>query len=672
MRESIDANTSQLATSSDAAIAGSPNRNPITVRSVLGGTSLMALLAVATPYAEYRMFSVELFQGQLPVGALASLIVILVPANWLLTRFRPEWRITVPELLFMFIMGFAGIMVYHVGMMGLFLSMISSPYYLASPENRYGELIIPHLNSWAVPANMNREMTSFYVGLPPGGTIPWAMWLGPLFWWWSFFLAFLLVCAAMTAILRKQWFDHEKVTFPQAEITSSLVIGTEDGNGLPRVMRLKTFWIGASVPFLIVAWNIVHNFAPLWPKIQFTQVLTELTIPHVRQFYTKPDFFIIGFSYLVDTKIAFSVWVLHLAIVAQNSIYGRLGVIADTRNDVWTTFNTLTAWQTLGGMLPWILWTLWMGRRHLRAVWERAWRAGEGADDSNELISYRVSVILFVGGLAYMWAWLIQTGLAWYVSLVFLLALIVLVVAVTRIVAEAGMPFVGAPVTAQGITLRTIGDANVAAESMVGIALSLAAFRMIEGYPMPMVMHSARLGDIVRARRRPLFAAILIGSVVAMVLMSVTTIYLAYNGGAFNFGGHHAFSQMTYAYDHIVSRIQAPWPRDPLLFAHFAAGAAFVGALLFFRYHLNRTIIHPVGFFTAGTFYHGTQWLSFFIAWLIKVIIMRVGGLEAYRRYKPLFIGLIAGQVAGAVLSLLVDYLFFFGQGHDIVTGFAF
>jgi len=187
-------------------------------------------------------------------------------------------------------------------------------------------------------------------------------------------------------------------------------------------------------------------------------------------------------------------------------------------------------------------------------------------------------------------------------------------------VAEAGMPFVGAPVTAQGITLRTIGDANVSSQSMVGIALSLAAFRMIEGYPMPMVMHSARLGDIVRARRRPLFVAILVGSLIAMALMSITTIYLAYNGGAFNFGGHHAFSQMTYAYDHITSRIQGPWPRDPLLLAHFAAGAGFVTALLFLRYRMNWALIHPVGFFTAGTFYHGTQWLSFFIAWLLKVV----------------------------------------------------
>ncbi|HRU24717.1 MAG TPA: hypothetical protein P5569_12285, partial [Candidatus Latescibacteria bacterium] len=121
------------------------SRRPITVRSVVGGTALIALLAFVTPYSEYRVHSMEFFQGQIPVGALASLVVVLLPINWFLGRLRPAWRISLPELVFMFIMAFAGIMVYHIGMMGLFLSMISSPDYFAAPENRYAEFILPYL-----------------------------------------------------------------------------------------------------------------------------------------------------------------------------------------------------------------------------------------------------------------------------------------------------------------------------------------------------------------------------------------------------------------------------------------------------------------------------------------------------------------------------------------------
>ena len=644
----------------------------ITRRSVVGGLFFMALLAILTPFAEYRMHSVELFQGELPIGALAILVVGLIPLNWLLARYRPAWRLTVPEIIFMFIMGFAGLMVYHIGMMGLFLSMISSPHYFASPVNRYAEYLHPHLPTWAVAPNNALQMTWFYNGLPAGHAIPWEAWVVPLIWWWTFFIAFLLVCSSITAIVRKQWFDNEKIVFPQAEITLSLIQGSGQGNGLPTMLRSRSFWWGAAIPVAFIAWNIVNYFTPSWPRFGFTQDQTAIVIRGFSEMYTKPDFFIIGFMYFVDTNIVFSLWFFRFLVMFQDAAYTRLGVVANARNDLWTTANTFTAWQSLGGMVIWILIAMWMGRHHLRAVWERVRDPSGGADDSNELLSYRTSFMLLVGGLIYMLFWLTHLGMSIGLACAFLLALTVLVTAVTRIVALSGMPFVGAPVTSQGIVTRTIGDANLGAESWVGVALSLAAFRMIEGYPMPMVMHAARLGDAVQGRRRSLFVAILAGSAIAMVLMSLTTIILAYNGGAFNFGQHHAFSQMTGAYDHIVTRMRDPWPREPMIYGHFAAGATLIALLSFIRYRVGWSGIHPVGFFTAGTFYHGASSMSFLLAWIIKVAIQKVGGLALYERGKPFFLGLIAGQVFGAMISLVMDYFFFIGEGHDIVTGIAF
>ncbi len=645
---------------------------PITVRSIVVGTALIALLAFITPYSEYRVHSMEFFQGQIPIGALASLVVVLLPVNWFLGRFKPAWRISLPELVFMFIMAFAGIMVYHIGMMGLFLSMISSPDYFAAPENRYAEFILPYLPPAAIPSNANNEMAYFYTGLPPGQKIPWNAWLVPLFWWWSFFAAFLLVCCALTAILRKQWFDHEKVNFPHAEVTLALVKGSGEKGGLPEIMRNRLFWYGALIPFAFIAWNIVSYFTPLWPRIRFSQVETGIAIQYFDSFHVKPDFFTIGFAYFVDTNILFSLWFFRYLVMVQDAAYRRIGVVAATRNDPWTTANALIGWECFGGLVLWTLWGLWMGRRHLRAVWQRVWNSGAGADDSNELLSYRTAVVSLAGGLLFMLAWLMYLGMAWYVATIFLAILMVLIIGITRVVAESGMPIVGAPITAQAFTMRTIGDANLSPQSFVGLSLSLAAFRMIEGYPMPMVMHSARLGDIVHGRRRALFVAIFAGSIIAMILMSTTTIRLAYDGGAFNFGAHHAFHQMWEAYDHMVARIKDPWPREPALLLHFAGGASFVASLLFARYRFNWSGLHPVGFFTAMTFYHSVTTLSFLITWLIKLIINKIGGMALYNRWKPFFVGLICGQVAGAILSFVVDAIFFMGEGHDIYTMAAF
>ena len=67
--------TADLAASDDVTAA----RSAISVRSVVGGALLVMLLSIATPFSEYRLHSVELFQGELPLGALATLVVILLP-----------------------------------------------------------------------------------------------------------------------------------------------------------------------------------------------------------------------------------------------------------------------------------------------------------------------------------------------------------------------------------------------------------------------------------------------------------------------------------------------------------------------------------------------------------------------------------------------------------------
>jgi hypothetical protein len=122
------------------------------------------------------------------------------------------------------------------------------------------------------------------------------------------------------------------------------------------------------------------------------------------------------------------------------------------------------------------------------------------------------------------------------------------------------------------------------------------------------------------------------------------------------------------AYDHMTSRIRAPYPQDWRIFAHFGGGAIFVGFLTFLRYRLGWDALNPIGFCTATTFYHDAMWSGMFLTWLIKLIIQRLGGLDLYLKLKPFFIGLVAGHVAGGIVCLAVDWIWFPGIGHDIRT----
>ena len=57
-------------------------------------------------------------------------------------------------------------------------------------------------------------------------------------------------------------------------------------------------------------------------------------------------------------------------------------------------------------------------------------------------------------------------------------------------------------------------------------------------------------------------------------------------------------------------------------------------------------------------------WSSMFIAWLIKLIILRYGGSKLYRKLRPLFLGMVLGQVTSHGLWMMVDY--FTGMTGDV------
>jgi len=63
--------------------------------------------------------------------------------------------------------------------------------------------------------------------------------------------------------------------------------------------------------------------------------------------------------------------------------------------------------------------------------------------------------------------------------------------------------------------------------------------------------------------------------------------------------------------------------------------------------------LHPVGYAVSSSWSMAVLWVPMLIAWVIKAAVLRLGGLSAYRRGLPFFIGLIVGEcVMGSLWSL--------------------
>jgi hypothetical protein len=88
-----------------------------------------------------------------------------------------------------------------------------------------------------------------------------------------------------------------------------------------------------------------------------------------------------------------------------------------------------------------------------------------------------------------------------------------------------------------------------------------------------------------------------------------------------------------------------------------AGGLIFTIFLMSMRIRFISWPFHPVGYALSGSWTMNLVWLIFFISWLLKLSILRHGGLKAYHKAMPFFFGLILGEFTIGTLWSLVGVL---------------
>jgi hypothetical protein len=192
-----------------------------------------------------------------------------------------------------------------------------------------------------------------------------------------------------------------------------------------------------------------------------------------------------------------------------------------------------------------------------------------------------------------------------------------------------------------------------------------------KGFAMPGAANASRAGDYAAPGRRRLGGAILLGGVLSIVAFVLTTLILGYYGpGAENFGdysytrGNRAFFNYTVA--DIKGRPEAVRQWGDLGFGIFGAGMTLL--LIFLNQRLPWWPLHPVGFTVSLQYPTRASFFSVFLAWLLKMIVFKIGGIELYNRSRVFIFGALMGYTLGVLVSFLLDIVFFMGQGHAMHT----
>jgi hypothetical protein len=238
-------------------------------------------------------------------------------------------------------------------------------------------------------------------------------------------------------------------------------------------------------------------------------------------------------------------------------------------------------------------------------------------------------------------------------------------VGLTRVVVEAGMAEAMSPLIATAVLVSGLGSTLLGPATMVNLGFVYVWQGDLRTFLMASCAHGLKLGEHLGQRLRPLLWAMGLALLLGLVASTITLLHLAYQYGGINLNAWFfgPGCQMPFAF--IADKLNTPTGPNWEGWTHTATGALVMGLLMLARHQWPWWPLHPLGYPMAVTFITDQIWLSIFLAWLIKLAVVKYGGPQLYHRTRPFFLGLIAGQFAVAGLWLVIDY--FTGMTDNVV-----
>ncbi len=643
---------------------------PQTVRVSVAILTLFTLVfaCVMATYVEFQLRSAHMAMANLPLVVLLPFVFWLL-GNSVLKRFAPKLSLKTIELRVIFSALWVGGTFAGYNWATQWVGTMAAPRYYASPENRWLDLIFEYLPWWMYPVDAPGVVDRFYTGLNPNEVLPWGAWLGPLFWALSAAFAMTAIGVGLTAIFQKQWTDHERLSFPLAQVPMALTEGFDQRPGWPPFMKNWMFWVGFGVSAVPVLFNIVEYFVTGFPRMAIFDAYFGPGGPRgasVSRYLEDVSYrllpTVMGFTFLCDLNILFSIWSLYVVGLGVRYGMNRVGFAIGLSGQEAKTGEILGLFVH-GVMMGLVIWAIWVSRGHLKRVWHQVLHPVPEDRSDTVFVSARWAFFALMGGGLYMWFWLHAAGYGLVMAGVWLVLFWVGIFAVMKFLSASGFAYLF-PNWGHAIPTIFAGTSRMADSTLV--AMRVVGWRLLSGWRLPAVLpHVERLlGRNVNAKFF-IFGCVLVGGVTS----AVYTIWLCYVGGGATFQTWSLVGAPVGLYDGIAKVVTETSDRtvtDPSKIGAWLVGIGVALVMTILQSRFAWWPLHPLGAMLMFDGYVRLYALCIFLVWLAKLIILHLGGIGVYRRTKPLSYGLIVGYVFAIGVSFGVDLIFFPSGGHYV------
>ena len=638
-------------------------------RAILIGLLLIPINNYWITLIEVRWYALDGTCLPIFITPIFMLFLIALP-NLLLRKYAPRWALRRPDLLIIYIMiVIAATLASHDLVQNLF-GTIGHAHYMANDTNQYEKLFWRYL-----PPNMFVTDKLALNGLYKGGVDPFVwpimrFWIAPLALWGSLLLILIGMMLCMNIIIRKQWTENEKLVFPLVQLP--IAMAAEDSG--PRFYANKLMWIGFAIAFLIGLINGLHQLYPSMPFLPGIKGWNLAAMFPNRpwnavgqtgnglQIASYP--FAIGLAYFIPLDLSFSCWFFYVLRKLWQVFCTGMGWDGMANAQYYWDMQSSGAWLALSiiiiaGTVP-----------YLKSVWRVAFRDEGSPEDLAEAKTYRyafyglaVGAVLLMIFSRYMAitlntrlnpATLIATVKFMFFFMAFFLLYFMLSISITRIRAELGTPHEIVFVSPQIILLSIFGFNAIGAANMTLMQSMYWFNRGYRSHPMPNQLEAMKMAEGTSIKIKPLIFVLGLSAVVGLLSSYWMNLHITYAAGAQ--AKCLGFKQWVGAesFDRLAGYCKNNPGVDFTKIMYMIVGAAIVFGLKSFRGAFVSWPFHPAGYALAISYAMDYFWFAFFLSWLLKLIIVRYGGMKLHNTFVPFFLGLVLGDFfIGSVWAII-------------------
>jgi hypothetical protein len=565
-------------------------------------------------------------------------------SNLFLNKINKRLALRPSELLLIYIMLAIATGVAGHDTVEMLTQTIGYPFWGATPENEWEDIFHRYLPRWLMVEDSN-VMSGFYT-YDESFYEPsvFRAWLRPLLYWSGFLIALHFCMVCINIVLRKQWMERERLTFPIAQVPLGLMDTRRS------IYKSKLFWCGFGGAVGLSTMNGLHHLYPIVPgitygKLDLTAFFTEKPWEAMDAAYVEFLPFILGAAFFIPMTLSFSLWfffwfwrmeMVFGSAIGYNYLPGFPGY--------WT--------QGMGAAIFMFILFIFWARQHLWQVMKAVFRS-QSSNYAEDKRLYTFAVLGGIGSIAFLVFFLYYAGMAPWVGILFVIGFYATSIVVTRVRAELGPPMHDFPFYHSYIMTNILGTKRIDASSLTQFAMFKFVDSGHRNNAMPHIMEGFYLKDRLRVGQTGLFLSAM---VIAIVLGSTLGLF-----GNVQRGYRHTGQSWVgeWVFPELANDLRYPSDgMNKMYIIYFSLGGSIVSGLVVMSRRFVWWPFHPLGYIMGNEWNMRYMWFSIFMAWSMKWVILKFGGLKAHRKAVPLFIGITVGDATMIAIWKLYGVVF--------------